>query len=335
MARRIATLVLLLALTGCGAQDDPEPALATAGSGLTTFRDDRDCLTVTFPSTWRRAPRDLTPSLTDPIEVLTVGTGALPVNRADARCAQTPTTALTRMRPTDVLLTVQERRGGLVQADAQPGRPRIDATPADRNDARECAGRSVPIRTYWMPSRVGGRGFYALAAVGERAPSSRRRALQAVLDALRVDERRLEDDRQRGLRFWRPAGWRTFPFALTSSVQLRHQVALGTFALDQSRPDPNCAPASALDARPGDGGFLFVFEYPDLNPRQIDRFAHRPRRFVFDTRDPRGYECFGRSRLLRWREGDRAFQAHVYGEGRRLREALGILDTFAVRARRR
>lgn len=337
MQQRVELLVCLaLAGTVAACGDDPEPARSARppAAGLTTLRDDRVGLTVSFPSSWRRAERTLTPYLTDPVEVLTVGTASLPANTARARCAQHPTAALERMGPADVLLTLQERRFSRTTADPA-GPPRVDRAAADRSEARACLGRNAPIRTHWMPFRLSGRSFYAMAAVGDRATAQRRRALQAVLSSLRVGARRIEDDRQRGLRFTRPAGWRRYPFALTQAVQLRHQIALGTFGLEQDEPDANCAPQTAVAARPPGGGLLFVFEYTDLSARQLARLPRRPRRFALARHDPQAYECFGPSHLLRWREQGRAFQAHLYGEGRRLQEALGVLDSFHVRVRQR
>jgi hypothetical protein len=94
-----------------------------------------------------------------------------------------------------------------------------------------------------------------------------------VLDSLVFRETHVEDDRQRGVRFSYSAPWRVYPFALTEAVQLRHQIALGTFALDQAQPDRNCAPASALRARGEDGGLLFVFEYRAAERRPCTELA--------------------------------------------------------------
>ena len=131
----------------------------------------------------------------------------------------------------------------------------------------DCLGRPLPFSTYWMPFRSGERGFYANAAIGDDVSPERVAELQAVLDSLVFRETHVEDDRQRGVRFSYAQPWRVYPFALTEAVQLRHQIALGTFALDQAQPDHNCAPASALSARGEDGGLLYVFEYADLERR--------------------------------------------------------------------
>jgi hypothetical protein len=201
--------------------------------------------------------------------------------------------------------------------------PQLGATAADTSEAVDCLGHPVPFATYWMPFRHGARGFYALAAVGEEAD---RQPLQQVLDSLRFQERRVEDDRQRGLRFSYPAGWHIFPFQLTEVVELRHQVAFGTFGLEQAAPDPNCAPATALGAR-GEGGLLVLFEYT----RELPDVPVRRGRFALQPQDPQPYECFGESHLIRWREpGGRTFQAHLYGPADRVEQALGILDTLEV-----
>jgi hypothetical protein len=122
--------------------------------------------------------------------------------------------------------------------------------------------------------------------------------------------------------------WRIYGFRLTG-VELPLQIALGTFPLEQSEPDPNCTPATALRARGEDGGLLFVFEYGGLSEAQKDRFPRRLGPFELSAHDPVPYECFGVSYLIRWREpvSDRVFQAHIYGPRRWVEQALGILDS--------
>src|SRR5579863_10258555 len=76
-------------------------------AGWTTFQNVRYHYHVTYPSNWHRASRSLTPHLSDPHEILTVGTGRLPVG--GPRCAQVPVSALEAVGPTGALVSIQER----------------------------------------------------------------------------------------------------------------------------------------------------------------------------------------------------------------------------------
>jgi hypothetical protein len=328
--RTLAVCVLLALLAGCDADRARRAAGHGAPAGLTRYVDERRGFEVTFPSSWHRAPRVLTPALSNPREILSVGTVRPVVNDRSSRCGQHPTATLARVGPRDVFLTIQERANQL-SPEMVPAPPRLaDVTP-DTSETAQCLARDVPLKTYWMPFRSGGRGFYANAAVGGDVTPRRRAQLQAVLDSLRFRAVHVEDDRQRGVRFAYPRPWRIYPVQL-AGFELRHQIALGTFDLDQKRPDRGCMPKTALEARGRDGGLLFVFEYADLNETQEKRFPARPARFRLNPLDPVPYECLGVSYLLRWREpaSGRVFQAHIYGPRRWVQQALGILDTFEI-----
>jgi hypothetical protein len=330
---RVAAAVLLagLVLSSCGTGEErPAPAAAEAAAGTTRYTDERRGFEVTFPSAWMRADEVLTPVLSDPREILSVGTVEPVANGASSRCNQHPVETMARVGPRDAFVTIQERANQL-SSEMRTGPPRLDAVVPDDGDVALCVGRDVPFSTYWMPFQLGGRGFYADAALGDDAPPELRAELQAVLDSFEVRASVVEDDRQRGVRFSYPAPWRIYPFALTG-LQLPRQIALGTFPLEQDEPDPTCQPATALEAMGDDGGLLFVFEYTHLTEAQKDRFPRRTARFELPTREPVAYECLGMSYLISWREpvSDRVFQAHLYGPRRWVEQALGILDTFEV-----
>jgi hypothetical protein len=327
----VAVIVAGLVLSSCGADEEPSaPAAAVAPAGMTRFTDERRGFEVTFPTGWVRAETVLTPSLSDPLEILSVGTIDPVPNDASSACAQHPVATMERVGPRDVFVTIQERANA-VSGEMRPGPPQLDAVVPDDSELPACLRREVPFKTYWMPFRLGDRGLYANAALGDEVSPERRAELQAVLDSFAVRANHVEDDRQRGVRFSYPEPWRIYPFQLTG-VRLPHQIALGTFPLEQAEPDPNCSPVTALRARGEDGGLLFVFEYADLDEAQKDRFPRRTARFELSGHDPVAYECFRMSYLIRWREpvSDRVFQAHIYGPRRWVEQALGILDSFDV-----
>ena len=332
MRAAVSVLLAGLALSSCGADEPrPAPAAAAAPAGMTRYTDERRGFEITFPSGWRRADTILTPNLTAPREILSVGTVEPVPNRVGSACAQHPVETLERVGPRDVFVTIQER-ANTVSGEMRPGPPQLDAVVPDDSETAACVRSGVPFRSYWMPFTIGHRGFYANAAVGDDVPPERRAELQAVLDSFTPRANHVEDDRQRGVRFSYPDPWRVYPFPLTG-VELPLQIALGTFPLEQAGPDPNCSPATALKARGEDGGLLFVFEYTDLSETQKERFPRRLGPFELSERDPVPYECFGLSYLIRWRvPSDRVFQAHLYGPRRWIEQALGILDSFDVSA---
>ena len=184
---RVALTVLLagLVLSSCGAEEErPVPVAA----GTTRFTDERRGFEVTFPSDWMRAEEVLTPALTDPREILSVGTVEPVANDASSPCAQHPVATLARVGPRDAFVTIQERANEL-SGEMRQGPPRLDAVRPDAGEASQCVGHAVPFKTYWMPFELGGRGFYADAAIGDDASPELRAQLQAVLDSFEVSPR--------------------------------------------------------------------------------------------------------------------------------------------------
>jgi hypothetical protein len=330
MHRVAATLLLGLSVASCG-QTPPTPVADAAPAGTTRYVDERRGFEVTFPSGWQRARRVLVPWLAGPLEILSLGTVRPVANRPDSTCAQHPVETMRRVGPRDVFLTLQERTNQIAEG-MEPGLPRLDRRHYEPGEVPDCLRRPVPFRTYWLPFHVGGRGFYLDVAVGNRVSARRRAQLEAVMASLRFRPVTVVDDRQRDIRFAYPRPWRVYPFRL-AGAQLHNQVALGTFELDQARPDPGCMPRTALRSRNRvDGGLLFVFEYTGLDETQKRRFQSRPWRFRLDTRHPVAYECFGEGYLISWREpvSDRVFYALIYGPRRWVQQALGILDSFQI-----
>jgi hypothetical protein len=324
-----ASLIVACLLAACaGGADAPATAASRAIRG--------DGVRYLLPAGWHAASRSLTPHLTNPRQLLSAGTGRLPVG---GLCAHMPSAALHAMRPQDVLVIVQERLGSTSSFARRPAH--FSAQGDTRSEAQECAGEHPAFVSYWFGFRDGGRGFHVLVAVGRSASPAQAKRAFALLDSLRIAPRRPVrlsgddalpyDDAARGLHLVRPSAWRVYPHALTQAVSARNQIALGTFPLRQRRPDRNCSPVTAQRARRASDGFVFLFEYDGLNPRQRARFPRRPARLRLPRSSLGNFECFGTSRVVRFRDGGRAFQAHVYGPARRRREALAILDLLRVR----
>jgi hypothetical protein len=81
--------------------------LVVAAPSWVSFQSARYHYQVSYPSSWHRTSRSLTPFLSDPHEILTVGTGPLPVG--GPHCAQVPVNALEAVRATGALVSIQER----------------------------------------------------------------------------------------------------------------------------------------------------------------------------------------------------------------------------------
>jgi hypothetical protein len=73
----------------------------------TSYRSARWGYAVSFPSSWHRAERPVTPALTDPREILSLGTFAL--RYRPTNCEAFAGSAREDLGPRDALMTIQER----------------------------------------------------------------------------------------------------------------------------------------------------------------------------------------------------------------------------------
>jgi hypothetical protein len=172
MRRRIAVLAVL-ALAGCSDDDERPRSQLAVGRGVT----------VELPPDWQRARQSLTPRLTDPREVLAVGTFPLRPRRRES-CAHMPVSALEDLGPRDAFVTLQERgRGGA----AFPPRPeRFGPELGGPSESAQCT-RHARFRDHWFEFADGGRGFHVLVAFGPEATPATQQEAWGVLDSLRVD----------------------------------------------------------------------------------------------------------------------------------------------------
>jgi hypothetical protein len=306
-------LLLLLPLAACGeARDAPSSA-----EPWVTYEDTARAYRISYPASWQRAGKPLTPRLMDPHEILTLGTHRL--RPGGERCNHVPENAMRDLRRGDVLLTLQERRGSGGFGD----RPRpFRLSPSRPSPPQDCAGRT-DISESQDGFRDAGRGLHVFTTFGPEAEAARRTEVERVVESLVLEPAW----RSRGLdvRMQPPTGWR---------VKARgSHFNFGSWDVPPP-PDQQCAlPRGARDL-PADGAFAFVFEYVGLNRTQRMRFPGF-QRFSLRPKDRRAYECFGDSWLFRWRERGRTFQAHAYlgpeaGANRRaeLRAALRSIVTL-------
>jgi hypothetical protein len=172
----IGALAGTLLVAACGGGDNgPKPVAS---------RQTAHGITVTLPAGWQRAPRSLTPQLTDPREVVAVGTYKLRYRPTD--CAQIAGSALEDLGATDAFVTVQERGRGSSRSGF-PARPKhFGPDLGGAADASECVP-GIQVVDRWLNFADGGRHFYVLVAFGAKASAATRKQAWAMLDGLRVD----------------------------------------------------------------------------------------------------------------------------------------------------
>jgi hypothetical protein len=332
--RSLAALVLLVVLAGC-TEERPRPA----APGPSVVRSDEHRFTYELPTGWERASQSLTPNLGNPVEILAAGTvpDMLP---NDGYCGHMAVGAIERMEPRDVFVTVLEGFG----ETPSPVRPERFTLPAkqEQSDATECAQGEPPLDVYWFEFHDAGRRFYVLVALGRDAPPDRRKEALALLDSLRFEPGpagvHLDPDRTipmhdatAGLSWQMPEPpWHRYDWPQTSVAEPRERLVLGTFALERRTPDDNCTPRAAIDALPPDGALIYLLEYTEGRGAGFPE-AEGGREFGSE----RNYECMGLSRMARWRQGGRAFQAHLNLGPRAseelLDEARSIVNSITIR----
>jgi hypothetical protein len=335
--RWLPMLVLLLVAAGCSDEERRAPVSPAASP----VRSDEHRFTYELPAGWERATRSLTPNLGNPVEILAAGT-VQDMRPNEGYCGHMPVGAIERMGPRDVFVTVME---GFGESPA-PERPQRFTLPdeQEQSDATECAHGEPPLAVYWFEFRDARRRFYVLVALGRDAPLDRREEALGLLDSLRfepgpegvhLDPDRVipHHDEAAALSWQMPQPpWRRYDWPLTSVREPRERLFLGTFELERRPPDGDCTPRAALDAMPPDGALIHVFEYVDRAALWRTRIPERAGELTLGVE--RAYECMGNSRMVRWREGDRIFQAHLSlgpdASDELLSEARSILNSVRV-----
>jgi hypothetical protein len=138
---------------------------------------------VSYPSSWHRASRSLTPHLSDPHEILTLGTSRLPLG--GPRCAQVPVNALEAVGVTGALITIQERAPASTDGGFPPRPKHFQLRPTPSLEIPSCLARNERPRMTWIAFRDHGRHFYALIALGRQATSRTREQAERILESLR------------------------------------------------------------------------------------------------------------------------------------------------------
>jgi hypothetical protein len=191
---------VIVALAGCGEATRGQ-ARHNAGAHATrvvwrTYHDRRWGYRVAFPSGWHRATRNLTPNITDPVEILSVASFPF---RADQTLCGTAG-VLARVRPNGALVTIMERGIGAYGGPDFPARPARflpDPRLPGRSEWPYCAAmppnwrgaplKRVPMLDYFFGFGDAGRAFHVLVAIGKSAPDRVRHQAFRILDSLQFD----------------------------------------------------------------------------------------------------------------------------------------------------
>jgi hypothetical protein len=143
-------------------------------------------VTVELPAGWQRAAESLTPDLSDPLEVLSVGT--FPLRYRTVGCSHMPSSAMEDIGPRDAFITLMERgrdeRSEWPEFPQRPGRfgPSLGAG----SEGIECVP-GKPFRDHWFGFTDAWRHFHTLVVFGPDAPPEVQDAAWRVLDSLVVD----------------------------------------------------------------------------------------------------------------------------------------------------
>lgn len=193
---RLAVLFLISLLgAGCGgAEVTPAPAEAPIGEEAATleargaepgridWRDEERGFTVSYPETWQRAPSPLTPNLSDPLELLALGTYEL--RPGGDRCSHQPVNAIEDLGPSDALIVIFERAPPYAEGGYPPrqGPPELAG-----GTGRFCVPGTNRLDG-WFSFGENGRAFYALIALGENASEKTRAQLFTTYESIAIDE---------------------------------------------------------------------------------------------------------------------------------------------------
>jgi hypothetical protein len=192
ITRLALILAVALVAAGCGeertAHSDSTGLEPVQPQGWTSYAPRDRGFTVSFPARWRRPSEGLSPTLVDPVEILSLTTSA--IHGADQSCGPV---GLQTLGADDAFLTVLERGH---YPNAESGRPHFPPRPAHfsfepghGSEFVECLRTRdrTGMTDHWFEFADAGRLFHVLVVFGESAPESVRGEAYEILDTLRFD----------------------------------------------------------------------------------------------------------------------------------------------------
>jgi hypothetical protein len=168
----------------------PKVQVATSAETWQTFTSPGGDLQIRYPADWNVAAEVLTPHLTDPREVLALGT--FPMQPADHNCAHIPVNALEQMGGTDGFIWITERIG----ADQMPApnfgpRPTpfgpTTGTDANGGDLAACLNHPLLGTARAISFDDHGRLFTIDYAIGADASRQRRADIFTILNSFTIN----------------------------------------------------------------------------------------------------------------------------------------------------
>jgi hypothetical protein len=153
----------------------------------TTYQSARWGYTVSFPPPWQRAERSVTPRLTEPREILSLGT--FPLRYRPTDCEAFAGSARQDVGPADAFLTIQERGfdPNSEWLDFLPRPKRFAPTHENANIAEPACGDRPDTDLRWFNFTDAGRHFHVLMVSAPDAPPDLRRDAWRILNTLRLD----------------------------------------------------------------------------------------------------------------------------------------------------
>jgi hypothetical protein len=237
--------------------------------------------TVDLPDGWQQAQEVLTPDLTDPREVLAVGTYALRPNGPE-HCSHVPGAALDDLGPDDAFVWVARPSQ---QGEAPPIEDYVlPVGPEGDPEIPACTTRTDTFTFSWGSYTTDGQAVYLLVALGSEVTADTREQTLEVLNGMELGAPlQAFHDEEAGVSGEYPEGWEVAGEQLTAPIRSpfsRWLLALGTGPLLSDHLDcdgSGCThpcpqyPTRAIEAMaPGDA-LIWVEEQlvhrDDLRPR--------------------------------------------------------------------
>jgi hypothetical protein len=289
----VAAALALPAMTACGDDGGPEPS--------TVHQRPAMGYSLTIPDGWHRAAHSLTPTITDPVEMVSLAT--TPFDRGEGVCR-----ALDRVVPGGALVTVQERLHGGAGAPGFPPRPaEFHPRPAvESNSTWPWCGRRDsdpprPMDHYWFGFSDRGRAFHVLVAFGKDAPEPMRADAFALLDSLRL----APAEPPASFSISVPDGWRRAAEPVDEiTTNPRELVVMSTFEVPRAeKAGDGCGPFydHALDHMEDDEGLVAIRERLGNELAGPPTFPNRPEAFELRPVEPEPGSCRSHDRTFqRW-----------------------------------
>jgi len=161
----------------------PSSSVSPVVGGWISVREEPAGFSVSYPSTWFRASAALTPKLSNPREILAVGSYPLRAG-APPHCLQYPVNAIEDLGSTDALLWLAERQTG---GDFRPQRGPFLRSDLRSDESPGCLSKPKAFFHGTLAFEDQGRNFEAYLAWGSGVPAKKWRQLLAVLDSLQFD----------------------------------------------------------------------------------------------------------------------------------------------------